>query len=117
MSNRYISLNSTQYNPTSVEYEDNKIGESSRKLDGTLRYYHRNNKGKWTIAWTRVQEAIADALFTMSLSTSTIAFTAYNGTTYTTLCLPGNFKRTLSAENIDGIGTKRYDVEMVLEQV
>ena len=116
MSARYIFFDGVQYNPTTVDYEETKVGESSRKLNGTLRYYHRANKGKWTIKWTRVQEAISVALRTKALATGTIAFTDYDSTVYTTICLPGGFKRTLSAENIDGIGTKRYDCELVLDQ-
>jgi len=114
---QYIFLNGAQYNPTKVEYEETKIGDSRRSLNATLRYYHRANKYKWSINWTNVKESIATALRTLSLLSSTFTFTDYDGISYTVICLPGNFKRTLSAEKIDGIGTKRYDVDLVLDQV
>lgn len=114
---QYIYFNGTQYNPTEIGYEETKIGESRRTGNGTLRYYHRANKYKWTIKWGNVKESIASALRTLSLLSSTFTFTDYDSTVYTVICLPGGFKRTLSAEKIDGIGTKRYDVEMTIDQV
>lgn len=113
---QYIYFDGVQYNPTEIAYEETKVGDVRRALDATLQYYHRANKFKWTIKWTNVKEAISVALRTKSLQTSAFTFTDYDSTAYTVVCLPGGFKRTLSADKIDGIGTKRYDVELVLDE-
>jgi len=117
MSNRYIFMNSVQFNPTSVEAEEDKIGESRRMGDGTLRYYHRAFKSKWTLNWTAVKEANVPAIRTIARLTTSFTFVDYDGVSHTVMVLPGGFTTSLSAEKVDAAGIKRYDVTLVLDEV
>lgn len=117
MSNRYISMNSVQFNPTSVEYEEEKIGESRRMGDGTLRYYHRSIKRKWTITWTGLRETYLAAVKSIAALTTSFTFVDYDGVSYTVLILPGGYKHSLNADKVDGLGVKRYDITITLDEV
>ena len=117
MSNQYITMNSVSFNPTSVDYEQEKIGESRRMGDGTLRYYHRATKAKWTITWTAVKETYLTAIRNIAALNTSFTFIDHNGTSYTVIVLPGGFKHTLTADKVDAIGVKRYDITLTLSQV
>lgn len=117
MSAQYIFMNSQAFNPTSVEVNEDKIGESRRMGNGTLRYYHRAFKNEWTITWTSLRENFVPAIRTIAKLTSSFTFTDYDGVSYTVLVLPGGFKVSVSADKVDGSGIKRYDVTLVLSEV
>lgn len=117
MSAQYIYLNGTQFNPTEVEMKDDeKIGESRRMGDGTLRYYHRAFKSEWVIKWSGLKEAYVPAIRTIARLTSSFAFIDYESVSHTVMILPGNFSRTLSAEKVSP-GIKRYDITLTLTEV
>ncbi len=117
MSNRYIVMNGVTFNPTSVEYEDEKIGESLRMGDGTLRYYHRAFKGKWSISWSNVKETSVTPIRAISRLTSSFTFTDHEGNSFTVMVLPGGAKFSLSADGVDNAGVKRYNVDLTLDEV
>lgn len=117
MSTQYIYLNGTQMNPSEVEIKDDeKIGESRRMGDGTLRYYHRTFKGQWSIKWTSVKETYIASIRAIGRLTTSFTFIDYEGVSHTVIVLPGNFSRTLSAEKVSP-GIKRYDVSLTLDEV
>lgn len=117
MSAQYIYLNGSPFNPTSVESEEDKIGESKRMADGTLRYYHRAFKSKWTISWTAIRETFVPAIRTISRLTTAFTFVDYDGVSHSVIVLPGSFKTTVSAEKVDGAGVKRYDITLTLDEI
>lgn len=117
MSQRYIFMNGTQFNPTSVQADEDKIGESRRMGDGTLRYYHRAFKSKWTINWTAVRETNVPAIRTIARLTTSFTFIDYDNVSHTVMVLPGGFTTTLSAEYVDASGIKRYNVTLVLDEI
>lgn len=117
MSADYIFMNGVQFNPSEVEMKDDeKIGESKRFGDGTLRYYHRAFKGEWTIKWNGVKEVYVPAIRAIGRLTTSFTFIDYDSVSHTVLILPGNFSRTLSAEKVSP-GIKRYDITMTLSEV
>lgn len=117
MSNRYITMNGVQFNPSSIDIEESKFGTSRRMGDGTLRYYHRANKYKWTLDWTNVRETLLPAIRTVGRLTTSFTFIDYENTSYTVIILPGGFTLKLSANGVDSAGLKRYNVTLVLDQV
>ena len=117
MSAQYIYMNGVQFNPSEVEMKDDeKIGESRRMGDGTLRYYHRAFKRQWVIKWTGVQESLVSNIRTIAQLTTSFTFTDYESVSYTVMILPGNMTRSLSASKVSP-GIKRYDITMTLDQV
>lgn len=119
MSNNYITINSVQYSPTSIESEDDRIGTNRRMGDATLRYYHRAFKSRWSIHWSGLRENKAEytALKTLSSVTASFTFTDVDGISFTVLILPGGFKRSLSADRMSRSGVKYYDIDLVLDEV
>jgi len=119
MSNNYITLNGTQFHPTSVESEDDRIGETRRMGDATLRYYHRAFKSRWTIHWSGLRENKSEysALKTLNAVTTSFTFTDVDGVSFTVLILPGGMKRSLSADRMNMAGLKYYDIDLVIDQV
>ena len=117
ITNNYISLNGTQFRPTSVDVEETKIGEEKRMADGTLKFYHRAVKLQWTIAWTGLVETAVAAIRTIYRLTTSFTFIDEFGTSWTVLTLPGNLQLSMSAEKTRIDGTKYYDVELVVTQV
>src|SRR5688572_21313353 len=119
MSTNYITLNGTQCRPTAIEIEDDKVGLSRRMGDGTLRYYHRGFKNRWSINWSGLRENSADYGTIQSLKSLTTSFTLtdVDGFSYTVLILPGGVKRRLSADKMNQAGLKYYDIDLVLDQV
>lgn len=110
-------MNGVQFNPSEVEMKDDeKIGESRRMGDGTLRYYHRAFKGQWVIKWTTVKESYVPAIRTIARLTTSFTFIDYEGVSHTVMVLPGGMSRTLSAEKVSP-GVKRYDVSITLDEV
>lgn len=117
MSAQYIYLNAVQFNPSEVEMkDDDKIGESRRMGDGTLRYYHRAFKSEWTVQWNGVREAYVPAIRAIARLTTPFTFIDYESVSHTVIVLPGNMSRTLTAEKVSP-GIKRYDVSMTLTEV
>lgn len=110
-------MNGTQFNPTSIDTEEEKIGEGKRMADGTLRYYHRGFKNKWTITWSRIRESYLPSIRAIAVLTASFTFTDYAGTAWTVAVLPGGFTHTLNADGVDAAGLKRYDITLVLDQV
>lgn len=117
MSNQYITINGTSFNPTSIEYSIEKVGESRRMADGTLRYYHRANKYKWTLQWASVRESRVSAIQTVGELTTSTTFIDYEGVSHTVILLPGCFKKTLSADKVASLTARYFDVELVLDEV
>lgn len=110
-------MNGVQFNPSEVEMKDDeKIGESRRMGDGTLRYYHKAFKGQWVIKWTTVKESYVPAIRTIARLTTSFTFIDYEGVSHTVMVLPGGMSRTLSAEKVSP-GVKRYDVSITLDEV
>ena len=117
MSALYIYLNGSQFNPSEVDSKDDeKIGDSRRMGDGTLRYYHRAFKSEWTITWNGLKEAYVPALRTIARLTTSFTFVDYEGVSHTVVILPGGFSRKLSAEKVSP-GVKRYDISMTLTEI
>jgi len=117
MSALYIYLNGGQFNPSEVEMKDDeKIGESRRMADGTLRYYHRAFKSQWVLKWNGVKEVYVPAIRAIGRLTSSFTFIDYESVSHTVMILPGGFSRTLSADKVSP-GIKRYDVTMTLDEV
>lgn len=117
MSALYIYLNGTQFNPSEVEMKDDeKIGESRRMGDGTLRYYHRAFKGEWVIKWNGIKETLVSPIRTIGRLTTSFTFIDYESVSHTVMVLPGGFTRTLSAEKVSP-NMKRYDIQMTLSEV
>ncbi len=116
MSAQYIYMNGTAFNPSSLDTNDDKIGESRRMGDGTLRYYHRAFKGQWTIKWNGVKETFLPAIRTIAQLTGSFTFIDYESASHTVMVLPGGFSHTLSAEKVSP-GIKRYDITLVLDEV
>lgn len=117
MSATYIFMNGVQFNPSEVEmHDDEKIGESRRMGDGTLRYYHRAFKGQWVVKWTGVKETLVAPIRAIGRLTTSFTFIDYESVSHTVMILPGNFTRTLSAEKVSP-GMKRYDISMTLDEV
>jgi hypothetical protein len=112
-------MNSVQYNPTSIEIEDDRIGTNRRMGDATLRYYHRAFKSRWSIHWSGLRETKAEytALKALGLVTAAFTFTDVDGTSHSVLILPGGFKRSLAADRMNQLGIKYYDVDLVLDEV
>lgn len=117
MSTRYIYMNGVEFNPSEVEIKDDeKIGDSRRMGDGTLRYYHRAFKGQWSITWNGVKETFIPAIRAIGRLTTSFTFIDYDGVSHTVIILPGNFSRSLTAEKVTP-DTKRYDVSLTLDEV
>lgn len=117
MSQQYIYLNGTQVNPSELDAkDDDKIGESRRMGDGTLRYYHRAFKSEWTLTWNGVKETFVPPLRTIGRLTTSFTFIDYDSVAHTVIILPGGFTRKLSAEKVSP-NMKRWDVTMVLTEV
>ncbi len=117
MSTQYIYMNGVQFNPSEVEMKDDeKIGESRRMGDGTLRYYHKAFKGQWSIKWNGVKEALVPAIRAIGRLTAPFTFVDYEGVSHTVMVLPGGMSRTLSADKVSP-GVKRYDVTITLDEV
>ncbi len=114
---RYIFMNGVQFNPTSFEVDDTKIGESRRMGDSTLRYYHRAFKAKWSLNWTNVQEAYLPAIKTIAHLTSSFTLIDYDGISHTVMILPGGAKYKLDATGVDSASVKRYTIDLVLDEV
>lgn len=113
----YIYMNGTQFNPSEVELKDDeKIGESRRMGDGTLRYYHRAFKSEWTIKWNSIRDTYVPAIRTIARLTTSFTFIDYEGVSHTVMVLPGGMTRNLSAEKVTP-GIKRYDITMTLTEV
>lgn len=113
----YIYLNGVQMNPSEIELKDDeKIGESRRMGDGTLRYYHRAFKSQWTITWNGVKDIYVPAIRAIGRLTTPFTFIDYEGVSHTVMILPGNFSRKLSAEKVSP-GIKRYDIQLTLDEI
>ena len=117
MSAQYIYMNGVAFNPTSVETEVEKIGESRRMVDATLRYYHRAFKSKWTITWNALPESKFAAIQTIGLLTTSFTFIDYASVSHTVMVLPGGFKHTIDATSVDHAGIKRYTITLTLDEV
>lgn len=117
MSNRYITIDGVSYNPSSVDDDMTKIGDSRRMGDGTLRFYYRNTKARWTLKWTSLRETSITTLRSMAFALSAHTFVDYDGGSYTVMVLPGSWKRSISANQVDSAGLKRYDIELSFDEV
>jgi hypothetical protein len=117
MSNRYISIDGTNYNPSEVDDDMTKIGESKRMGDGTLRYYHRTDKSRLTLKWNSIREIYVAAIRSMAFDNTTHTVIDYDGNTMTMMVLPGSWKRSVSAEQVDSAGVKRYNIELTFDEV
>jgi hypothetical protein len=110
-------MNGVEFNPSEVEIKDDeKIGESRRMGDGTLRYYHRAFKGQWAIKWNGVKEIHLPAIRAIGRLTTAFTFIDYENVSHSVMVLPGGFSRTLTAERVTP-DTKRYDVTITLDEV
>ena len=117
MSALYIYLNAVQFNPSEIELkDDDKIGESRRMGDGTLRYYHRAFKSEWTIKWTGVKETLVAPIRAIGRLTTSFTFIDYESVSHTVIVLPGAFTRSLTAEKVSP-GMKRYDISMTITEI
>ncbi len=117
MSAQYIYLNGSAMNPSEVELKDDeKIGESRRMGDGTLRYYHRAFKGQWTVKWSGVKETLVAPIRAVGRLTTSFTFIDYESVSHTVMILPGGFTRSLSAEKVSP-NMKRYDISITLDEV
>lgn len=117
ITNNYVTLNGTQFRPTSVEPEETKIGEEKRMADGTLKFYHRAIKLRWTISWKGLIETSVAAIRTIYRLTTSFTFIDEFGTSWTVMTLPGNLSVSMSAERTRIDGTKYYDIDLVIDQV
>lgn len=113
---RYIYINSIQFNPTSVEADEDRIGTSRRMSDGSLVYYHRAFKTRWTIQWNNLHESRLTIIHGISTLNSQLTFVDYDNNSHTVLILPGGCKTTVSAEKTSK-NAKYYDVTLVLDEV
>jgi hypothetical protein len=109
MPNQYISINST----SSLE----KIAESRRMADGSMKMYWIANKYKWTIQWTSLRESSIAAIETIAKLTTSITFIDYDAVSHTVVLLPGCFKKTISADKVSSLARRFFDVELVLDEV
>ncbi len=117
MSAQYVYLNSVMLNPSAIDAKpDEKIGESRRMADGTLRYYHVAFKGEWTLTWNGIKEAYVPAIRAIARLTTSFTFIDYDSVSHTVIILPGGFSSNLSAEKVSP-GIKRYDLSMTLSEV
>lgn len=117
MSALYVYLNGTQVNPSELDAKaDEKIGESRRMADGTLRYYHVAFKGEWTLTWNGLKETYLSALVTIARLTTSFTFIDYNSVSHTVMILPGGFTTKLSADKVSP-NMKRWDISMTLTEV
>lgn len=114
---RYIYMNGVQFNPSSFEYDEEKLGDSYRTDDGTLRFHYRATKRKWTIQWTNVRETYMTSIKALAALTTSFTLVDYDNISWTVMLLPGAFKYSINAENVDGSYVKRYNVTLVLDQV
>lgn len=113
----YIYMNGVQFNPSEVEMKDDeKIGESRRMGDGTLRYYHRAFKSQWAIKWNGVKDIYVPSIRVIGRLTTSFTFIDYDSISHTVMVLPGGLSRTLSAEKVSQ-DTKRYDISLTLDEV
>lgn len=117
MSVNYVILNGVQVTPTSIERDEDKIGSSRRMGDGTLRYYHRAFKNKFTLHWSSLREDRLTPIRNVANLTTAFVFTDVEGSSFNVLILPGGFKWSLSAERQSRTGVKYFDVDLVLDQV
>jgi len=114
--NQYITINSITFNPTSVETSVERVGESRRMADGSLKFYHRADKKKWTLQWTSVRAALVINIEDVASITNTTTFIDYDNTSHTVVFLPGAFKKTLSADKVTP-SQRYYDVTLVVDEV
>lgn len=115
--NTYITLNGTNFFPTSIERGLNKVGDFRRAANGTAYYYHRANKNTWTITWNKLRETSLSAITTIGALTASFTFVDEAGTSYTVLVPPGGYSHSLNADSISSGGIFYYDVSLTLEQV
>lgn len=113
----YITLNGTQFRPTSVDVEETKIAEEKRMADGTMKSYHRAVKLQWTITWSGLVETSVSAIRTIYRLTTSFTFIDEFGVSWTVVTLSGGLNVSMSAERVRLDGTKYYDVELIITQV
>lgn len=117
MANTYITMNSVTFSPTTVEVSFDKIGTMKRAANGTLYFYFRSIKRKWSIAWTGLPETSLAAIRTLGALTSSFILIDEAGTSYTVIVPPGGYSAELSAERRSLAGVFYYDVSLEVEEV
>lgn len=116
MSVKVVTLGGVSFYPTTIETEDERIGEGPhRMLGGALRFWHRAYKKKWSLHWENVPELTVSGIRTKYRVVSSQTYVDQDSTTYTAITT--TLKETLSAEDISLPGTYYYDIDMSLEEV
>jgi len=108
-------LDSLIIHPSSINVEEERIGEEKRMADGTLRFFQRAIKLKWTLTWDSLDESWFTSLKGKGNSNDVIVYQDEFGDTYNTLAR--EFTHDLSAEKISLDNTYHYDITIVLKEV
>lgn len=116
MSVKVVTLGSISFYPTTIETEDERIGEGPhRMLGGAARFWHRAYKKKWSINWNNVPEITVSGIRTRYRSVSNQTYVDQDSIPY--IVIVTKLKETLSAENISLPGTYYYSIDMELQEV
>ncbi len=118
MANNPIYLNGVQFKPSGIEESDDRIGETSRMANGTLRMYHRAFKKTWEIRWDGIPTAILNQVRVVYRNIGQFTFINEQGESYTVITPAGGFNSVLDAADGAAIGGETYyKVRLTLEQV
>ena len=115
MSVKVVVLNCTNFYPTSIDVDDQRIGEGPvRMLGGALRFWHRAYKKKWSLHWENVIETIVPALRTEFRTSTAFTYVDQDSTSYQVVTT--SYKETILAEQISLAGYYYYNVDLEFEE-
>jgi hypothetical protein len=112
--NNYITINSTNFYPTSVTENIERIETKQRAKNGKLRTNYRAQKHKFTITWNNIHEDDISDIVTVAKLTTSTTFTNVDSESYTVHVVDPSFE--YSAENMNISGDFYYNISLTLEE-
>lgn len=116
MSNTFITLNGTQFSPTTIDREETIIGEFRRMANGAGKTWNRGYKNTWNIAWSSIAEGSVAGIRTIARLTTAFTFQDEMGTSWTVIVPPGAWTTNMAADRQSIAGIKYYDVTLKIEE-
>lgn len=113
MSYKRVTIGGTTFYPSTVDVTEERIGDTERMADGTLRFWHRAFKNTWTLTWNKLPESSLTSLRAKYRVTTSFTFNDENNTNWTVIST--KFDTKLSVIGLNGI--IYYDVTLELQEV
>lgn len=110
-----IQLNATNFTPSAIAENAEKVGVPIRAANGTRRFAHRALKKQWELSWETLTLAEVTPIRTIYNLTTTFTYRDENLTSYTVLCDSDALSITTS-DTWPTDNTVYYDVTLTIKE-